>query len=386
MKKLLILIALVIFISSCNQKDSFTVSGLLPKNPSKYIFISKVDINTPLLIDSAKIGEKGNFRLKVNAIETDFYQLGYSNNEFITLLAEPGDKIKLAFNGENLFEKYSVSGSEGSSLVQVLDNKLQQTKRQLDSISAVYEKALAEPDFTIKEPILEQEYLDILKKQRKFNIEFILNNTTSLASLKALYQKTSVQLYVLYEPRDLQYLKIVADSLKRHYPDSKHTKALVSDFEKELSHLYARKFETLASTLPETKLDPSLIDVNGRRITLSSLKGKYVLLAFWSSESRDCISENLQLKEFYKMYSKKGFEIYQISLDQDEAAWKASVKFDELPWISTREDDPLKPYNARIYNVKTLPANYLYNPKGEIIAQNLHGKSLQLKLNQLFLN
>jgi len=386
MKKLLILIALVIFISSCNQKDSFTVSGLLPKNPSKYIFISKVDINTPLLIDSAKIGEKGNFRLKVNAIETDFYQLGYSNNEFITLLAEPGDKIKLAFNGENLFEKYSVSGSEGSSLVQVLDNKLQQTKRQLDSISAVYEKALAEPDFTIKEPILEQEYLDILKKQRKFNIEFILNNTTSLASLKALYQKTSDQLYVLYEPRDLQYLKIVADSLKRHYPDSKHTKALVSDFEKELSHLYARKFETLASTLPETKLDPSLIDVNGRRITLSSLKGKYVLLAFWSSESRDCISENLQLKEFYKMYSKKGFEIYQISLDQDEAAWKASVKFDELPWISTREDDPLKPYNARIYNVKTLPANYLYNPKGEIIAQNLHGKSLQLKLNQLFLN
>jgi hypothetical protein len=103
-------------------------------------------------------------------------------------------------------------------------------------------------------------------------------------------------------------------------------------------------------------------------------------------ESRESVVENLQLKEFYRNYSRKGFEIYQINLDADEEAWKAAVKFDELPWISTREDDPADPVNARLYNVKTLPANYLYNPEGNIIATNLHGRTLQLKLTQLFNN
>ena len=83
-----------------------------------------------------------------------------------------------------------------------------------------------------------------------------------------------------------------------------------------------------------------LKNIDGKRIALSSLKGKYVLLTFWSFRSKECIAENLQLKEFYKLYNNKGFEIYQINLDENEADWKAAVKFDELPWISTREDDP----------------------------------------------
>jgi len=116
------------------------------------------------------------------------------------------------------------------------------------------------------------------------------------------------------------------------------------------------------------------------------LKGKYVLLAFWSSESRDCIAENLQLKEYYKIYHKKGFEIYQISIDTDEAKWKAAVKFDELPWITAREVDPENPRYALLFNVKSVPANYLFDPNGKIIESNLHGKALQLKLLQLFNN
>ena len=100
--------------------------------------------------------------------------------------------------------------------------------------------------------------------------------------------------------------------------------------------------------------------------------------------SKECIAENLQLKEFYKLYNKKGFEIYQINLDENESSWKSAVKFDELPWISTREDDPLNPKNALLFNVKSLPTNYLFDKEGKIIASNLHGRSLQLRLDQLF--
>ena len=63
---------------------------------------------------------------------------------------------------------------------------------------------------------------------------------------------------------------------------------------------------------------------------------------------------------------------------------KQAVRFDELPWISTREDDPSNPKNAILFNVKSLPTNYLFDKQGVIIASNLHGKALQLKLEQLF--
>jgi thiol-disulfide isomerase/thioredoxin len=139
----------------------------------------------------------------------------------------------------------------------------------------------------------------------------------------------------------------------------------------------------LMSSLPATKLDPSLNDINGNRIALSSLHGKYVLLSFWSSSLNDCISENLTLKELYKKYKSRGFEIYQVNVDIDINAWKKAVRFDELPWINVREDDPKKPKTAIIYNVRTLPANYLYDRDGNIIGANFHGRVLQLKLSQL---
>jgi len=153
-----------------------------------------------------------------------------------------------------------------------------------------------------------------------------------------------------------------------------------------MNQLYTNQLEKIARDLPVTKLDPVLKDISGKRIALSSLKGKYVLLTFWSVRSTTCVQENLQLKEFYKSYNKKGFEIYQINLDQSETNWKSAVKFDELPWISTREDDPLNPKNAILFNVKNLPANYLFDKESKIIAVDLHGRSLQLKLEQLFNN
>jgi thiol-disulfide isomerase/thioredoxin len=384
MKKSLFLLILVIFTISCKKNNSFLVTGHIKNVKQNYIYLSRVDINTTIVLDSSRINNKGNFRFRIKSREPDFYQVGSSSKDFVTLLASPGEKIVLFFPGDDLFNDYTVSGSKGSEQVRTLDYKLFRTKNSLDSLTSVYEKASKEPGFDTKKSLIEQEYLKVIKDQRKFNIVFIIQNTTSLATIKAIYQKINDDMYVLYEAHDLQYMKIASDSLKRYYPESKHTKALVSDFGKELNQLYSSQLNQLAESLPETKLDPSLKDLNGKKITLSALKGKYVLLAFWSSESRDCIVENIQLKEFYRQYHAKGFEIYQIDLDQDEAAWRSAVKFDELPWINTREDDPANPKYARLFNVKALPANYLFDPKGDIIAIDLHGKNLQLKLNQLF--
>jgi len=377
---------LALFAAGCNNKKSFTVHGLIKGKTEKYIYINRVDVNTPVLIDSAKISGKGRFRFTVKASEPDFYQLGFSGTNFVTLLAEPQEKITLIFNSKNLYENYTVSGSPGSSKVQSLDVTLAETKRKLDSLTLIYNKAAKEPGFETRGPALDAEFASLAKAQRKKNIEFIINNINSLASIKALYQTITPDTYVLYEPNDLQYLKIVTDSLTRHYPNSKHVKALASDLSKEMNKMYADKLGALASKLPQVKLDPDLMNIEGKRIALSSLKGKYVLLTFWSFKSKECVIENLQLKQYYKLYHSKGFEIYQINVDESEKDWKQAVGFDELPWISVREDDPRNLANARVFNVTTLPANFLFDREGNIIGSNLHDKILQIKLEQLFTN
>ena len=384
MKRIIFLLTLVIIITGCNHKNQFSVNGVIKDSKTKYIYLNKLDVDTPILIDSAKISRKGSFRFKVKATGPDFYQLGFSTTNFITLLAEPGERINLLFNGKDLFENYSVKGSAGSAKLQVLDLFLAETKRKLDSLSTLYTKASHEPGFDVRGPLLDAEFKDLVKTQRKNNIVFIINNINSLASIKALYQKINPQTYVLYDQHDLQYLKIVSDSLTRHYPNSKQVQALARDFKKELNQMLFSQIEQISKNLPNTVLDPDLVNIAGKRVSLSSLKGKYVLLTFWSVQSRDCIEENLQLKEFYKLYNKKGFEIYQINLDENEELWRAAVRFDELPWINTREDNPKDPKNALLFNVKTLPANYLFDKESKIIASNLHGKELQLKLDQLF--
>jgi thiol-disulfide isomerase/thioredoxin len=384
MKRSIFLLALAVIFSGCNNKAKFSVSGVIKDTKEKYIYLNRLDVDTPVLIDSAKINSKGSFSLKVKASGIDFYQFGFSPTNFITLLAEPGENINLTFNNKNLFEKYSVRGSVGSEKLQALDLKLTDTKRKLDSLSSLYNKASHETGFDVKGPLLEEEFNELVKAQRKNNIEFILNNLTSLASIKALYQKINPEAYVLYDQHDLQFLKIVTDSLTRHYPNSRQVQALARDFSKEMNKMYFSQIEQISENMPKTVLDPDLKNIAGERVALSSLKGKYVLLTFWSVQSGDCIEENLQLKEFYKLYNKKGFEIYQINLDESEANWKAAVRYDELPWISTREDDPKDPKNAVLFNVKSIPANYLFDKEGTIIASNIHGRLLQLKLEQLF--
>jgi thiol-disulfide isomerase/thioredoxin len=384
MKRILFLLALSLFLFACSNKSKFTVNGVVKDTKGKYIYLNRLDVDIPVLIDSAKISRKGTFHLKVKTSDADFYQLGISTTNFITLLAGPGENINLVFNNKNLFENYTIKGSVGSSKLQTLDLALADTKRKLDSINVLYSKASLEPGFDVKGPLLETDYNKLIKAQRKKNIEFIINNVNSLASIKALYQRFNPDTYVLYDPHDLQYLKIVTDSLLKHYPYSKQVQALARDFQKEMNQIYATQIQQLAGSLPRTKLNPDLKNISGTRVALSSLKGKYVLLAFWSAKSQDCIDENLQLKELYKLYNKKGFEIYQINLDENESDWRKAVSFDELPWINTREDDPKDLKNAILFNVKNLPTNYLFDKEGIIIASNLHGRALQLKLDQLF--
>ncbi len=387
MKRLFLLFILSGLIAgSCTYKNGFTVDGSLKDHNGEFIKIKRVDVNILVPVDSVQISKKGTFRLKVKCSQPDFYEVGLNNSDFITLLALPGDKISLGFGGKFMADNYTVKGSPETLKLKMLDSTLAVTKEKIAVLTKKYNEASTLPDAKTKQDEINAEFNRVLKEQRMYNIGFILKNLRSFASVKALYQMIDQNTYVLYDTRDAQYLKLVSDTLNHLYPQSKQAKTLKINFEKEYNQLQMDRVTEFMSSTQTTKLDPDLKDVNGNRIALSSLKGKYVLLTFWSAASRDCLADNLVLKDIYRTYHPKGFEIYQVNVDSNQEIWKKAIKFDELPWISVREDDPANPKNAILYNARIVPANFLYDRQGNIIATRLYGRTLQLKLSQLFAN
>jgi len=381
----LIFLLILLITASCKNENNIIITGKCSGVKDDYLQLNRMNLNNIVFLDSFRVKPAGKFKIKIENSEPSFYTLGFSTDEFITVVAEPGDRINLEFKGGKLQNDYLVEGSEESDKIRLLDKKLGKTIISLDSLTAEYQEILEKGDEPDKISEIEQEYNNILNEQRRHNIAFILDNLSKLSAIKALYQKINENTYVLYQQRDLQYLKLVADSLGKYYPDITLAKSLKENLQGELNQMYLSRISQAAREIEASDLDANLTDINGKRIKLSDvMNNNYVLLSFWSAESKECIAYNLFLKQMYQLYHNNGFEIYHINLDSDESLWKTSVRFDELPWVNVREDDPSDPVTARMFNVTSLPANYLFDMNGDIIGKDLFGRSLKIKLGQIF--
>jgi peroxiredoxin len=130
--------------------------------------------------------------------------------------------------------------------------------------------------------------------------------------------------------------------------------------------------------------DISLPDPDGNIQSLSSLRGKIVLLDFWAGWCGPCRRENPVLVKAYAKYHDKGFEIFQVSLDKTKESWTAAIKQDGLNWIHVSDLKFWSSPAAKLYGVESIPANFLLDKEGKIIGSNLRGEALEAELSKLF--
>jgi thiol-disulfide isomerase/thioredoxin len=132
------------------------------------------------------------------------------------------------------------------------------------------------------------------------------------------------------------------------------------------------------------EVEIQLNDLKGESKCLSALKGKIVLLEFWSSSCGPCRFDNPKLKKTYIKYKNKGFEIFAVTLDKNKKQWQTAVEIDSINWITVSDLKGFNSETALTYGIYYIPTNYLINKDGIILAKDIRGKELNNKLEEIF--
>ncbi len=127
----------------------------------------------------------------------------------------------------------------------------------------------------------------------------------------------------------------------------------------------------------------ALPTVAGDTIRLSSLKGKVVLIDFWASWCGPCRSSNKHLTKLYGKWKEKGFEIFGVSLDDDKNDWEKAIRKDKVSWLQVNEPGGSEAPVARNWFIYALPTSYLLDKNGKLVAVDLEGKELEMKVKEL---
>lgn len=208
-------------------------------------------------------------------------------------------------------------------------------------------------------------------KQEKTALQeqYIKDNPNSYLSLIALKELAGEEI------TNVKYVEPIFKSLSPSLHDSEIGKQIASK-------INAAKSTTVGSYA----MNFTQNDVNGKPVSLSDFKGKYVLLDFWASWCGPCRAENPNVVAAYAKYKAKNFEVLGVSLDKeaDKTAWLNAIKKDGLTWTNVSDLNGWENEAAVLYNVRAVPTTYLIGPDGKILAVNLRGEKLNEKLEELF--
>lgn len=352
------------------------VEMTLDSAPSSEVVVKLLNINQYEVLDTLKTDASGKFSYKVNVEEgqPEFVYVYYKDKRVASLLLEAGDKVNVS---ADTLGNYTVQGSEESSRLALVEQEYSAAQKRLQALAVQMETASDEQMASLRQA-LAKEYVTYYRQC----VKYILENSSSLTAVPVLYQNFGPELPVFSQNTDAIHFVNVADSLALAYPQSKYVRALRKEAERRYGYMELEA--KLRTVSPVGFPDIVLPDINAQQVRLSEVNSKVIMLFFWDPSNANQKMFNLDILEsLHNDYHEKGFEIYQVALTTDKAAWAQIVKKQNLPWINVCDRLGAASQYVTTYNIPVLPATYII-ADGELVdGEIVDEKSVRRLLDKL---
>lgn len=342
---IILTVAAAAVLSSCGGRTS--ISGSIKDCGDVPVTVRLLDVNKYKTLDTLKVKKDGSFSYKMDVAkgQPEFVYLFRGDANVAAVILNAGDKVKIS---ADTLGNYSVEGSKESEML------LQANKDFQDFMSRFSSTASSLTVDNAKEvrADLSRQYVDYYRRC----VKYVLSNSKSLSVIPVFYQKINDNFPVFGQASDGMLFNAIADSLSTVYPDSRYVAALRKEAGNRKNTLEMNERLRLAGSLSYPDIE--LPGLDGKKVKLSSLEGKVVLVNFWTAPADGAKLYNMDvLKPVYDRFKGKGLAIYSVNIDTDKALWANIVKNQGLEWTSVCDGLGTASPVITMYNVKNLPYN-----------------------------
>jgi peroxiredoxin len=354
MKKILLSIFVIIALISCNS-GTFKINGTITNAENEILYFENVGLLRIAVLDSVKLKADGHFSFKQKSPEyPDFYRLRVGKKT-MDLAIDSIESVTVTADAQTPICDYAIENSPVSEQIRTLRCSAIELQKKINSANGKFDSILVD-----------------VETHKTFARRIIIENPRSLAAYYAIYQTINgAYIFSPYSKDDKKYCAAVATSFNTFMPKylrSKNLYSLVMDAIN--SERNERKSQALQQIIDNEAIGYFDIELPDRSETLrklSTFEGKVILLDFSAYQMENSIDYIFALRELYNTYHAKGFEIYQVSLDNNKFLWQQATE--NIPWVSVRGEDGANNQYAKAYNVQTIPTTYIISRKGEIVAR-----------------
>ncbi|WP_289055368.1 TlpA disulfide reductase family protein [Carboxylicivirga marina] len=355
-------LAAVILLASCQPTaPSFNLSGKLDGAADKVVVLSIYDKDGVNVKDTLTITE-GVINYSTELSEPVFVMIGEAGTRnTLNFFAE---NVDYTLNGtlETIAEA-EVTGGAVYNLYKSVSEADKEAREKNAELKKAYGEAGQAGD-TTKQKAIYDEYQANQEAFEKVQAEVVEVNRASPAAAFIVFN--------MYRHRGIEEMKEGLAMLDASLATSTYYIALSEKIE---------KLEAVA--VGQMAPDFTMNDTEGNPVSLSSFKGKYLLVDFWASWCGPCRRENPHVVELYTEFKDKGFDILGVSLDQKKDAWLKAIEDDKLTWSHVSDLKGWGNEAAKLYAVSGIPHTVLLDKEGKIIAKNLRGDELRAKVAEL---
>ncbi|RYE15060.1 MAG: AhpC/TSA family protein, partial [Sphingobacteriaceae bacterium] len=349
------------------QSDVYKIEGKLAKvKPGATAYVRYI-VGKTAYSDSAQVH---NGRFLINGmIDQPHYAWLSIDRKSIRFYLEPGT---ISVSSPDSIQNAVVGGSPMNTDNQKLKEMLRSTNEELILLEKEYQ--IATPDQKKSKEFrdsFEKRNDALFAQQNTIKAQFVKEHPTSMLSLFVLQQYTD-----LLGP-EFSQVEPLFSGMSGEIKTSKPGK----EYAKTLALLRNTSVGALAPEFVQA-------DTSGKPVSLSSFRGKYVLVDFWASWCVPCRAENPNLVKNFQQYKDKNFTVLGVSLDRPNAkeAWLKAIHKDGLDWTQVSDLKFWDNEVAKQYAIRLIPQNFLIGPDGKILAKNIRGDALGVKLAELFTN